>query len=160
MSLYNTEPWEQVEESFLNIHSDHVICATEQSSFITSLVVAATGFSGTHESLCFICSCSSHLPKHVGLHVVQVWLLDVWSRKAGSLEDSLVCGENTIAWKDSMIHKEETAIILNQTPVNKNSFTSSFLCDDVESRRHVWSLMFSFYWGQVWWWTWLLTISH
>ena len=49
----------------------------------------------------------------------QFWEVDMHK----DLEDSLVCMccEKTIVWEDSMIHKEENAIIRNETPVNTTS---------------------------------------
>ena len=62
-----------------------------------------------------------------------MWEADMRER----LEDSLVCGENTTAWGDSMIHEEETDTILNQTHTKTNPFTSSNLSNDGENKANM-----------------------
>ena len=73
-----------------------------------------------------------------------MWEADMRER----LEDSLVCGENTTARGDSMIHEEETDTILNQTHAKTNPFTSSNLSNDGENKANMFDVGYFYSVGQ------------
>lgn len=103
-----------------NIHSDHVIVAADQPTFIVSHFAAATGNQISQKPVSHCCML---------LFIPPAQTCGCARGKAGRLEDSVVCGENTMAWEDSMIHEEEDAI------THSNPFTSIVLSVDTKGER-------------------------
>lgn len=119
MLEYVVQSWTTCEmsvDSSLNIHRDYVISTTNQTSFVMlcfSFALAGDCFSQKLMTHCVLCSAWPSIPPARACRLV--WRL-CEAEKEEELKTVWRRGENTASWEDSMIHKEETAIV----PQSKN----------------------------------------